>query len=360
MCKGMFCKGSFFAALIGALVTLPGSGQAQNLLVNPGLEFTENTFYHSVPDGWEMTEGPAVPFLPGPYLADYNESGAAPANCELNGYCNAVDAADYTVWRDRLGATQAANGYTLPNEAATTGSVSVADYNQWKLHFGAPHALSMAEPTNFPHTLLEGDWNMWFQPYNGTFTALPEGLNNFAHLTQTVPATPGTNYTLKGWASFEPHFAGGRTNLNLAGTDATPPDDGPLSPTDTFFALDFLDSSGTLLDTEDIELFANGQQNSPAGGNLVWMQHTVSAVAPAGTANVKVRITMLNGVLNPDVDPQSFFVDFFELTAGAGAGGASAVPEPTTSILSIVGLGLLLTARSQPRIRRSERSEKVC
>ena len=52
------------------------------------------------------------------------------------------------------------------------------------------------------------------------------------------------------------------------------------------------------------------------------MQHTLSAVAPAGTANVTVRITMLNGVLNPDVDPQSMFVDFFELTAAAGAGGA--------------------------------------
>jgi hypothetical protein len=353
MCRGMFCCGNFIAALIGVLVTLPGIGHAQNLLINPGLEFPENTFYHSVPDGWEMTEGPAVPFLPGPYLADYNQSGATPANCELNGYCNAVDAADYTVWRDHFGATQAANGYTLPNEAATTGNVSIADYNQWKLHFGAPHALSMAEPTNFPHTLLEGNWNMWFQPYNGTFAALPEALNNFAHLTQTVPATPGTNYTLKGWASFEPHFAGGRTNLNLAGSSATPPDDGPLSPTDTFFALDFFDSSGTLLDTEEIELFANGQQNSPAGGNLVWMQHTLSAVAPAGTANVKVRITMLNGVLNPDVDPQSMFVDFFELTAGAGAGGASAVPEPTTSMLSVIALGMLLTARSKSCRRRS-------
>lgn len=351
MCRGMLCRGIILAALIGAIVAAPEIGQAQNLLTNPGLEFPENTFYHSVPDGWQMTEGPAVPFLPGPYLADYNESGATPANCVLNGYCNAVDAADYTVWRDHLGQTQAANGYTLPNEAATTGNVSIADYNQWKLHFGAPHALSMAEPTNFPHTLLEGDWNMWFQPYNGTFAALPEALNNFAHLTQIVPATPGTNYTLQGWASFEPHFAGGRTNLNLAGSSATPPDDGPTSPTDVFFALDFLDSSGALLDTEEIELFANGQQNSPVGGNLVWLQHTLSAVAPAGTANVKVRITMLNGVLNPNVDPQSMFVDFFELTAAAGAGGGAAVPEPATGCIGAIAVAVLSALRRRELVR---------
>ena len=42
-----------------------------------------------------------------------------------------VDAADYTVWRDRLGGT------TLPNKSASPGMVDSADYDYWKAHFGA-------------------------------------------------------------------------------------------------------------------------------------------------------------------------------------------------------------------------------
>jgi hypothetical protein len=46
---------------------------------------------------------------------------------------NKVDAADYTVWRDRLGTTA-----TLPNrDSANSGVVSIDDYNSWKANFGA-------------------------------------------------------------------------------------------------------------------------------------------------------------------------------------------------------------------------------
>ena len=53
-------------------------------------------------------------------LGDYNQN-------------HGVDAADYTVWRDNLGANIA-----LPNEdpAQTPGSVTPEDYDVWKLHFG--------------------------------------------------------------------------------------------------------------------------------------------------------------------------------------------------------------------------------
>jgi hypothetical protein len=54
----------------------------------------------------------------GELLGDYNEDGK-------------VDAADYTVWRDRLG-----TGGNLPNDASP-GSITIEDYNYWKSHFGA-------------------------------------------------------------------------------------------------------------------------------------------------------------------------------------------------------------------------------
>jgi hypothetical protein len=51
-------------------------------------------------------------------LGDYNEDGT-------------VNAADYTVWRNNLGAAIA-----LPNEGASIGVVDQDDYGFWKLHFG--------------------------------------------------------------------------------------------------------------------------------------------------------------------------------------------------------------------------------
>ncbi len=50
---------------------------------------------------------------------DYNEN-------------NVVDAADYSVWRDRLG-----QNIALPNEVETPNMVTVEDYDYWKAHFGA-------------------------------------------------------------------------------------------------------------------------------------------------------------------------------------------------------------------------------
>jgi hypothetical protein len=49
-------------------------------------------------------------------LGDYNQNGI-------------VDAADYTVWRDKLG-----SGTSLPND--DTAGVGIDDYTRWKMHFG--------------------------------------------------------------------------------------------------------------------------------------------------------------------------------------------------------------------------------
>jgi len=59
-----------------------------------------------------------------------------PATAGLLGDYNGnhvVDAADYTVWRNRLG------GSDLLNDASP-GTIDVADYNYWKAHFGATGA----------------------------------------------------------------------------------------------------------------------------------------------------------------------------------------------------------------------------
>jgi hypothetical protein len=54
-------------------------------------------------------------------IGDYNGNGI-------------VDAADYTLWRDKLGA---AAGSLSNRDPSNTGAISVADYNSWKANFGA-------------------------------------------------------------------------------------------------------------------------------------------------------------------------------------------------------------------------------
>ena len=62
-----------------------------------------------------------------------------------------VDAADYTVWRDALG--QAAS---LPNETATPGQVTQADYDAWLANFGATLAPSGASAAPAPEPAAVG------------------------------------------------------------------------------------------------------------------------------------------------------------------------------------------------------------
>ena len=152
------------------------------------------------------------------------------------------------------------------------------------------------------------------------------------------------------------YFPGGVINLN-DGTGAVPGtapfDDGPLSPTDTFFALEFLDGTGALLSKVEIELKADGQPNDAT----VLMQHTLVGVAPAGTTNVRVRASMINGVTNPlpcdECYLQSFFVDAFSLTAAPIGSGSVAIPEPSTALLC----GIVCSALRVRRRRRTRRRE---
>ena len=58
------------------------------------------------------------------------------------------------------------------------------------------------------------------------------------------------------------------------------------------------------------------------------MQHTLSAISPVGTATVRARLSMVDGVSGPG-NPQSVFADDVSLTV---------VPEPTSLVVALVGL----------------------
>jgi hypothetical protein len=86
---------------------------------------------------------------PAGLVGDYNTDGK-------------VDAADYTVWRDKLGAA----GNTLPNrDPNNNGVISPADYNSWKANFGqmlgsgALNSAAVPEPASLA---LVGLGMLWF------------------------------------------------------------------------------------------------------------------------------------------------------------------------------------------------------
>jgi hypothetical protein len=268
--------------------------------------------------------------------------------------CNAVGGADYVVWRNNLG-----QNFDLPNrDPALFGPINEFDYEVWRESFGSPSTMDLAQPSDFNHLIFEGDWQVWFEPYNGT-EANQE--TNFVHLYQDVPGTPGLSYTMKGWADFEDFFPGGVDFLNAEAngvpSSCRPEDcfDGLPSPTDTFFAIEFLDANNVVLPGSLVkELKADGQLLTPFPDEKLWMQHTLTAVAPANTVKVRVRASMINGVFNPLPDPEvfnmSFFVDSFSLTAAPASGLASSVPEPTAAILGALATWGLLSATRRRRL----------
>jgi hypothetical protein len=161
-------------------------------------------------------------------------------------------------------------------------------------------------------------------------------------IQQSVPGTAGQEYRFAGWAHFEGGYAGGVEFLDIASPNQRNQDAQAANPgvpvaslTDTFFALEFLDGVGTVL-PNSISFYElhddGGQQNDNELDGRTWMQHVLTAVAPAGTVSVRVSAGMANGEFNVDAPHQSVFFDDFSLLA---------VPEPTSGMLALCGLALI-------------------
>jgi hypothetical protein len=161
----------------------------------------------------------------------------------------------------------------------------------------APHPLGCGGP----------DCAVFFKAFSGTL-ANPAT----SHLYQDNPAIPGWTYTLTGWAGAEPNFL-------AAGAE---------------MAIEFLDAGngiigGAVLDLLPTLFVDNGEP-------FDYKQYLLNAVAPAGTVNVRARVSMIDGQSNPLGGGQAFVVDDFELRG---------VPEPTTVAITGVLLGLAALRR---------------
>lgn len=158
-----------------------------------------------------------------------------------------------------------------------------------------------AGPSPTPDTSPD-DYGVFFKPFSGNLT---DGAAT-GHLYQDNPATPGFIYLFTGWAGAEANALMG----------------------DAVFALEFLDAGNSVL-AGSAQLSLLPTLTTPNGEPFNYKQYSLIATAPAGTVNVRTRVSMIDALANPAGGGQAFVVDDFEL---------SVIPEPTT--LALFGLGL--------------------
>lgn len=144
----------------------------------------------------------------------------------------------------------------------------------------------------------EGGSGVFFKPFQGK---VDTGDLLSVFLYQDNPATPGTKYTLSGYAAAEINYSG------LQSTNQPAPQ--------TLFIVEFLDGGGSVIASNSLDLIAVGL---PTGGPTSMTGFTMPEVtAPPNAATVRAGAGIFN--VYSTSGQQSFFVDAFSLDAGVSA-----------------------------------------
>lgn len=161
-----------------------------------------------------------------------------------------------------------------------------------------------------------GGYGLFFKPFKGSTNLLDDLLTVYFY--QDNPATPGTKYTLSGYAAGEANYSGF--------IPRTP-------PVQTLFVVEFLDSGGTVINSNALDLITAGL---PSGGPSTMAQFTMPEVtAPANTVTVRAGAFMINAYSTSG--SQSFFVDAFDLESVAPPGSPVITNQPTAVTTSLGG-----------------------
>ena len=148
-----------------------------------------------------------------------------------------------------------------------------------------------------------------------------------AVLTQVVSASPGETYNFSGTSTFEDNYSG-----QVATLDADGPFGAIASPTSNTLRMEFLDAGGAVIGTHELDVI---DEQLNFGFPTLPLEHTpISAVAPTGTANVRVTAEARDMAWNgAGTDPpgllQSAFYNDLSLTAQS---------DPSTELLTNGGL----------------------
>jgi len=161
-----------------------------------------------------------------------------------------------------------------------------------------------------------GGYGLFFKPFQGSTNLLDDLLTVYFY--QDNPATPGTKYTLSGYAAGEANYSGFI----------------PRSPAaQSLFVVEFLDASSTIIASNAFDLVANGLPN---GGPASMTQFTMPEVtAPANTTTVRAGTYIIN--VYSTSGAQSFFADAFDLESVAAAGAPVIMTQPSAATASLGG-----------------------
>ncbi len=168
-----------------------------------------------------------------------------------------------------------------------------------------------ADSETWCNVLDPGGYGLFFKPFSGTV-----GDEISVRFYQDNPATPGTKFTLSGYASAEANYSG------WFATNSPNPA--------TFFLIQFFDGSGNSLSSNITDLITYPMPTG--GGGAMGLVTTPQVTAPAGTATVRAGAYMLNTYSTGG--GQSFFVDAFDLESVPAPGSPVITTEPAQTTIA--------------------------
>lgn len=154
--------------------------------------------------------------------------------------------------------------------------------------------------TSFANHTPGGDRGLWLRSFEGGNGGDEPSTVN-ATLFQDVAASAGVEYEVSAWFRFEANYTSSMT----------------------FLSLQFLDIGMNELSTHSIDI------NMLNANDNIWRQFSVTAVADAGAAFVRVSAGMVDGQVSA-INPQSAFIDDFVLIPAPG--GAMLLAAGATGI----------------------------
>jgi hypothetical protein len=174
-----------------------------------------------------------------------------------------------------------------------------------------------ADSETFCNVQQPGGYGLFYKPFQGTLGPPKDLLTVYFY--QDNPATPGTKFTLSGYAACEANYTG------LITTNSP--------PSATLFVVEFLNNAGSIIQSNAFDLIANGmpQAGSASMAQLTTPQYT----APANAVTVRAGAWMMNVYNNPLGGAQSFFVDAFDLQSVAAPGSPVITNQPAQATVAL-------------------------
>ena len=167
-----------------------------------------------------------------------------------------------------------------------------------------------------------GGYGFFFKPFQGN---QPAGDLLTVELYQDNATTPGTKFTLSGYAAGEPNYSG------FFATNSPAPK--------TLFIIYFLNNTSAVVGSNAFDLVSAGLPSGGPGSMSSFLYTTPQVTAPANTVTVRAGVSMRN--VYGTTGGQSLFVDAFDLTSVPPPGSPVITNQPSQTTVAPGGTATL-------------------